>query len=257
MSREKFSTVKKGHLPIRQEYNTLTKVVERFASFGRGSRHGRHGGSFVAFDTLAPWSQFIFEITDTTIDEGGGDTDTDSSGLYKGKIIWYSHEDEEWKDDETKEWFLDENGTNSPPTFSIGNRIIAYWDEQRGMFVPISSVGSPLVELMVAEEYERGVVFKAYLGAWCPQDNTFRYNCDDNCEQWVWAIDFRYGVPYPGVGARGMFTPMPSAVHGTIYVNVSMDCETPGPCDEQEIDQPCPEEESTNYDGLCSVEPVE
>ena len=111
---------------------------------------------------------------------------------------------------------------------------------------------SPLVELMLAENHPgKGIVYKCYKSIWCPQDNAYRYNCDDTCDDWVFAVDFREDVPQPVIGARGMYIAMPSVEHGTIYINLSMDCTSPGTCAAQDIDQPCPAESSTNYGGAC------
>ena len=101
--------------------------------------------------------------------------------------------------------------------------------------------GPSLVELMLAEDHPgRGIVFHCYKSIWCPQDDTYRYNCSDTSEDWVHAKDFRYAVPYPATGSRGYFKPEPSVEYGTIYIVVSLDCETPGSCASQGIDQPCP-----------------
>ncbi len=109
-----------------------------------------------------------------------------------------------------------------------------------------------LTELMLAEDHPgKGIEFKCYKGIWCPQDHTWRYECTDGCDEWVWAIDWRYDVPYPDIGARGLFTPRSSVTYGIIYECVSLDCSSPGSCAAQNIDQPCPAQPSTNYDGEC------
>lgn len=72
----------------------------------------------------------------------------------------------------------------------------------------------------------RGVVFDVHLGAW-----------DSSAHEWVYdtetvskAIDWRYGVPYPDLGATGLFEARPSQSYGIIWECVSLDCESPGPC---------------------------
>lgn len=111
---------------------------------------------------------------------------------------------------------------------------------------------SSTTELMLAEDHPgKGVVFKCYQGIWCPEDHTWRYDCTDGCAEWVWAIDHRYDVPYPDIGARGLFTPRASNTYGTIWECVNLDCSTPGTCADQDIDQPCPNTDSTNYAGAC------
>jgi len=109
-----------------------------------------------------------------------------------------------------------------------------------------------LSELMLAEDHPgKGIVFKCYQGIWCSEDHTWRYDCTDTCDDWVWAIDHRYDVPYPDIGARGLFTPRASDTYGTIWECVALDCSSPGACADQDIDQPCPGSASTNYGGAC------
>lgn len=86
-----------------------------------------------------------------------------------------------------------------------------------------------LVEMCLAENHPgRGVVFESYMGAWSPDDNkwiyegTTKYKC----------IDWRYGMPYPDAGGRGLFQARPSTEHEVIYDCVSLDCESPGDCDD-------------------------
>jgi len=109
-----------------------------------------------------------------------------------------------------------------------------------------------MTELMLAEDHPgKGIVFKCYRGIWCSEDHTWRYDCTDVCADWAWAIDHRYDVPYPDIGARGLFTPRPSDTYGTIWECLSLDCSSPGACADQSISQPCPGSASTNYGGAC------
>lgn len=84
-----------------------------------------------------------------------------------------------------------------------------------------------LMELCLAENHPgRGIKFNAYQGTWSPNANGWTYTCAAT----VAAIDWRYGVPYPPSGARGLFTPRPSTTYGTIWECVALDCESPGAC---------------------------
>ena len=130
---EKFKYLSKSELPSRQQFNRLSDVARMFAKLGRGLSHCKHGGSYIQIAENAPWEQFTFEITNLKKDV----TDTDDSGLYLGKIIYYSFDSGKWKNDETKEWILDERGINTPPTYSVGDKLVAYWDAQRGAFIPV------------------------------------------------------------------------------------------------------------------------
>lgn len=82
-----------------------------------------------------------------------------------------------------------------------------------------------LVELCLNENHPgRGVAFDANLGTWKTSDNSWDYTTKTA----VKAIDWRYGVPYPNAGARGLFVPRFSDTYGTIYECVSLDCDTVG-----------------------------
>ena len=226
MSSQQFPVLRPGQMPSRQHFNRINKVSSWASGlFDRaGKPNNRTGREF---------HQYIMEITNTKIDG----SDTADSGLYLAKIIWYSSKDEEWKDDETKEWVVDANGLLGV-YFSEGNRVVAFWDGQRAAFVPLTT-GS-LVELMLAENHPgKSIVYRAYLGIWCPNHNDWRYDCTDTSDEWVYAIDHRYDVPYPNVGARGLYISRPSDQYGVIYENVNMDCSTPGTCASQNINQPC------------------
>lgn len=91
----------------------------------------------------------------------------------------------------------------------------------------IDDGGFRLVELCLAENHPgRGVKFNAYLGEWSPATDAWTHDCGTTLA----AIDWRYGVPYPNAGARGLFTPRQSDTYGVIYECVSLDCDTPGVC---------------------------
>lgn len=110
-----------------------------------------------------------------------------------------------------------------------------------------------LIELMLAENHPgRGEVFKCRKGTWCADTDDWRFTCTDECDDWVFAKDFRYDVPYPNKGARGLFFPQPSHHYGVIYVCVDLDCTSPGLCTEQDVDLPCPAPEEDPYDGECA-----
>lgn len=96
----------------------------------------------------------------------------------------------------------------------------------------ISGAGIELVELCLSENHPgRGIVFHAYEGSWDSADNRHEYeSAGETCTGLgsVHAIDWRYGVPYPDAGAKGLFIPRISVTYGTIYECVSLDCTSPG-----------------------------
>jgi hypothetical protein len=120
------------------------------------------------------------------------------------------------------------------------------------MFIPIIG-GLGLIELMLAEDHPgQSIVYKSYVASWCMRDNSWRYDCTETCDHWVYCIDHRYDVPYPDEGARGLYIPRPSYHYGTIFENVSMDCSSEGLCSVQNINMPCPDEGDDTYNGDCA-----
>lgn len=84
-----------------------------------------------------------------------------------------------------------------------------------------------LVEMCLAENHPgRGVVFDVYMGTWSPDNNKWEYDELSTHK----AIDWRYGMPYPDAGGKGLFHPQTSTTHGVIYDCVSLDCDSPGTC---------------------------
>jgi len=71
----------------------------------------------------------------------------------------------------------------------------------------------------------RNVVFGIWLGVWSSASHEWGYSDDDANS--VPAIDWRYGVPYPGQGSTGLFTPRSSDEYGIIWECVALDCEVP------------------------------
>lgn len=86
-----------------------------------------------------------------------------------------------------------------------------------------------LVELCAQETATRNVPYDALLGTWNPTLNIWCYDGSGSGSgaPTVKAIDHRYGMPLAQTGWKGLYQPMPSITYGTIYVNVSLDCDTP------------------------------
>lgn len=96
-----------------------------------------------------------------------------------------------------------------------------------GPWVAIPTTGSTgitLVECCLAADHPgRGIAMSLYLGEWDGIDGW-----DYTGSTAVTGIDWRYGVPYPAAGAKGLFIPRASSLYGTIYECVSLDCSSPG-----------------------------
>lgn len=248
---ERFPIKKEGDRLGAGHVNELSQVAETFAKTRPGTfLSGRHTGTQYSLSGPPLGYQFVGIISDNEAWEG----DEAGSGYYLVKVRWFSHDDNQWYTDDQKEWILDATSIGDTGSLTVGTILIVSWDQQRGMYVPITGSTFSLTELMLAEDHPgRGIIFKCYLGSWCPNTNDWRYDCTDECDDWVYAIDFRYGMPSnPGAGARGLFTPRASTTYGTIWDCVSLDCESPGVCSQQGIDLPCPETPTDTYDGICT-----
>jgi len=113
----------------------------------------------------------------------------------------------------------------------------------RWIIVPAGGGGSGLDLVggtLVSDHPGRGHVFCIYLGTW-NTDGHWDYDYKTHYP----AIDWRYGVPYPEVGATGLFIARPYSGSGTgtgmdqgcpetgtaskvIYETVALDCSSPG-----------------------------
>ena len=107
-----------------------------------------------------------------------------------------------------------------------------------------------LTRLMLAEDHPGfGEVFMCYKGVWDAGDTCWVFDCEEDCDDWVYAIDWFYGgdsFTYPEAGATGLFVPRPSTSFGTIWECVSLDCESQGACEDLEF---C----AGTYTGTCGT----
>ena len=141
--REQFPRKSPGDDRFASEINRENQVLRTVDSSPAGQHSvGIHSSVFKGTSPPGAWRQFIFEVSSIQIDTGDGDF----SGLYLGKIRWYSTADEEWKTDD-KEWELDASDVGL--RLSVGDRLVVWWDAQRGMFIPADSHrhARPLLDL--------------------------------------------------------------------------------------------------------------
>jgi hypothetical protein len=91
-----------------------------------------------------------------------------------------------------------------------------------------AGTGGGLIECCLAEDHPgRNTVFEVYIGTWNAASHTWTYGTEKG-----YAIDRRYGVPYPDAGAKGLFEARQSTTYGVIWESVSLDCESPGDCED-------------------------
>lgn len=124
--------------------NRLGGVARRVEASGMSSFTNGHLGGTVSGSTPFPQSiQVPVEITNLKIT----DDDEEDSGLYLCKIRYFEPDDSmaadveggEWELQD-KEWRLDANATGL--ILAVGDKVSAYWHQQRGMFVPVSGLPS-------------------------------------------------------------------------------------------------------------------
>ena len=102
-------------------------------------------------------------------------------------------------------------------------------DEYTRYWAVAGGGGIALTEMCLAEDHPgRDTVFTVYKGVW-DGDTTWTY---PDVATTYEAIDRRYGIPNPDAGSKGLFIARVSATYGTIYEVVSLDCASPGECDE-------------------------
>jgi len=128
--RETFPQKERGDRLEAKQVNALSEIGRRAGVSVPGSFiTGLAGGTFSAQGPLPRDTQAPVEIT-----EDLGDC------LYRCNLRYYSHSQSKWKS-QTKEWQLDASALGM--TFTVGDIVIAYWQEQRGKFIPIVYTDPP------------------------------------------------------------------------------------------------------------------
>lgn len=166
----------KGDLPTRREFNRMVDAANRSISARPGSSiGGLHSNSMSREITPFPFKQFIAEIHEPNKDDKGASI----SGQFKIYLRYFdpseSDPTEQWKTDETCEYYLDCNGTDISP--SSGDHIVVWWNEPRQMFVPGGGGGGSatsnwtmalLIEDLLAGDSAPAKLFHRADGKWQP-----------------------------------------------------------------------------------------
>ena len=140
--RENFPHKNPGDILSAERVNVSGGVEGRFGRMVSGPNLSTfHHHSHVSISGPAPWKQYIFRVTsDTVLDDDGNQID----GVYEGLIRWYDAGATAWKPDddatdavlnEEDKWNLDTGGLGI--SLAVDDLVVAYWDAQRGMFIPI------------------------------------------------------------------------------------------------------------------------
>jgi hypothetical protein len=124
---------------------------------------GKRGTPFLEDVDPVPWVQTIVEVTD--------DDDTDNQ-LYKVKRRYWNNKDEKWET-EDKEYELDSSDLDI--TLTEEDRVVAFWDATRKMFVPTtggedegvaSAIEFKLTERLLLADYRAAAEVTNYSGIW-------------------------------------------------------------------------------------------
>lgn len=111
----------RGDEILHGDLNRLSQGVEFLGSRRPGSNvmKQQHGTNVM----LPPWVESIVEITEVPT----------ADGIYRCKLRYYSFLNNSWAS-QTKEWRLDASEMGAG--LSLGDRVVAFWDDQRGTFIP-------------------------------------------------------------------------------------------------------------------------
>ena len=121
-----------------QDVNVLGDVAKRSSNITSSSNLNKFlSKTFSNVLGMPPWFMAVVEITDDAPYEySSGDS------IYFCKLRYYQHTSTSalgtWKNQD-KEWLLDAKGIDA--SLNVGDHLSAWWDEQRGAFIPCFSGG--------------------------------------------------------------------------------------------------------------------
>jgi len=123
----------RGDPILASEFNDANEVITRQARSTTGTgMFTRHAASTMSMSAHLPWQQQILEVSD----EG------EIEGCYLGKPVYYDHYLGMWMVG-GNEYDIDPRGLSKCYTakiLNIGDRVVAYWDNQRATYIPIDKV---------------------------------------------------------------------------------------------------------------------
>ena len=109
---------------------------------------------------------------------------------------------------------------------AVGDAGIASWDQGQKWRILRMEMDGGLVELCSLETATRNTPYTCKLGMWDADQGLWCYTDAPT----VYAIDHRIGPPLAEPDWKGLYQRMPSTVeahNGSLYIAVSLDCETP------------------------------
>jgi hypothetical protein len=215
--KEQFKEVKPGQPITAGRANREGAVLERVAGIVPGPGvYGRHSGTNLQLGTRPGWNQGIVTVTDV-LTSGVPDPP-----IFLGTSRRYNFQNLAWTD-QVRKWQIDAKGLDIE--LSVGDRLVVYWDAQRGMLVPVasSSFGIEIVGFLSQVDHPgRGNLFAVWLGEWQSSSHSWLY--DESAANTYSCIDWRNEAPEPEAYATGLAVWRPSSVSGRILEVVDMDC---------------------------------
>lgn len=205
------------HVLNDEEYNVLKQIVARVRSRGVNERlHDQH-------DTVrhAPELYMAKAVEETGIPAR---TDDETPGFADCDIFRITGvgDDAVMEDAGFNRTVYNFTGV------AIPQDLVAVALDKFGSVIALQAPGDILVGCCLKEDHPGvSTPFKVYRGNWNPTTNEWVYDLENE----YWAIDHRYGTPYPEAGTTGLFVPHPSEGYGTMYECVSLDCFSPGACE--------------------------
>lgn len=197
--RESLTDKSPGDRLYAAEVNELMSVCRRFGLFRPGSEiDGVHTKTIVSGAGTSEWTQFTVQISGVKPDLGEG-----SPTIHLCRVVYYNFSSSTWTV-ATEERSLDANGTGleGGPGLETGQRLTAWWDAQRGMFVPVIP-GDLYRRFQLKEVLEPGTgTADAYLvDKDGDVDTSVEFEAVDPLHQLRGAIGAEgYARYYPGVG---------------------------------------------------------
>lgn len=124
--REKFPKKRPGDSLPARHVNELSRVARRLSDRVGNSGVGALSTNYGAVAVPQPWRQRLVIVTEVRGDD-----------LYYVQQRFYDHYNTQWRTDNLiNEWEMDASDYEDL-TFEVDDKVVAYWDAQRGMFIPI------------------------------------------------------------------------------------------------------------------------
>lgn len=141
--RETFRRHEVGDRLSAAEVNRWTRVARRIAAARNGSnQYGQQTASMLGASGQPPFFQGVVEVVGQYLDQ---------KGIYEIYPRYFDRDLNQWRTDQSSgTWLLDANSLEL--SLSAQDKLVAFWDDQREMFIPLGSGGAtftapPIVDI--------------------------------------------------------------------------------------------------------------